>query len=518
MQKKIICMTLVLCVLFCSSAYAVAERVVFYPSGADFSSKVKADLKRDVNGDYVMFTLSGQAVPETFTIASLTKGVAINDVSWARSDLSRSPAAIALGKKIDQLKFKKDAVISQKQAVDGGIAFWKERGIDQQIKTSDLGNVAGQVVTNLSKLYTESAKLAVKIAELQELINDLQRQLKEMAGGDKLVWNVKVSVASKGAKSADFKIGYMLRNCGWAPKYKLDAFPGSGKVQFTFEAEIYQGSGIDFNNCDVALATVKKQSRISPPELGRWVIEPKPEPEPEMTRYAMDSMNMAMEAASAPEGGVGTRMFKRAPKRVSKATYSLWEMGKKNIPAGSTRKYAVESEIWKSDFSFIARPSLTADVFVSSKTLLAEAKDYPVGVALIFMEGTMIGKQRFSFSGKEKKLFFGSDPMLKAERKTVEKKSGEQGMFNSKQTYSWKYSLELENSRKVPVKVLVQEPYPVSGDKRIKLEITTEPKAEIKDDNFEWLVEVPAGGKFAVNYGVEMKAPDDMDLDLGIGR
>ncbi|GKT28629.1 DUF4139 domain-containing protein, partial [Aduncisulcus paluster] len=148
--------------------------------------KVKADLKRDVNGDYAMFTLSGQAVPETFTIASLTKGVAINDVSWARSDLSRSPAAIELGKKIDQLRFKKDAVVSQKQAVDGGIAFWKERGIDQQIKPSDLGNVAGQVVSNLSKLYTESAKLAVKIAELQELINDLQRQLKEMSGGDKL--------------------------------------------------------------------------------------------------------------------------------------------------------------------------------------------------------------------------------------------------------------------------------------------------------------------------------------------
>ncbi len=40
-------------------------------------------------------------------------------------------------KKIDQLKFKKDAVVSQKQAVDGGIAFWKERGIDQQIKPSD---------------------------------------------------------------------------------------------------------------------------------------------------------------------------------------------------------------------------------------------------------------------------------------------------------------------------------------------------------------------------------------------
>ncbi|WP_239057307.1 DUF4139 domain-containing protein [Desulfovibrio sp. JC010] len=510
-------MTLIVVALFCASALAASERVVFYPSGADFSSKVKADIKKDVNGNYVMFTLSGQAVPDTFTIASLTKGVAINDVAWARSDLSRSPAAFELGKKIDQLKFKRDAVISRKQAVDGGITFWNERGSRQQIKPSDLGNIAGQVVSNLSKLYTESAKLKVKINELQELINDLKRQLKEMSGGGKLVWNVKVSVAAKGAKRADFKIGYMLRNCGWIPKYKLDAYPSAGKIKFTFEAEIRQGSGMDFKNCDIALATVKKRSRISPPNLGRWVIEPRPEPEPE--RYVMEEAVMSMDAASMPRVGAGRNMAKRAaPRRVSKATYSLWEMGRKTIPAGSTRKYAVESETWKSNFSFIARPSLTPDVFVSAKTKLAAAKDYPAGSALMFMEGTMIGKRKFSFSGKEKKMFFGSDPMLKVERKILEKKSGEQGMFSSKQTYSWKYGIELESSRTRPVKVLVQEPAPVSGDKRIKLEIITEPKAETKDDNFEWKVEVPAAGKYSVKYSVEMTAPDDMKIDLGIGR
>ncbi len=518
MCKKIICLTLFILALLCGSALATAERVVFYPSGADFSSNVKADVKNDVNGDYVMFTLSGQAVPETFTIASLTKGVAVNDVSWSRSDLSESPAATELGKKIDQLKFKRNAVVSQKQAVDGGIVFWQERGREQQIKPADLRKVAGQVVSNLAKLYTESAKLQVKVDELQELISELKRQLQEMTGGGKSIWNVKVSIAAKGAKSAFFKIGYMLRNCGWTPKYKLDAYPGLGKVQFTFEAEIRQGSGMDFKNCDVALATVKKRSRISPPELGRWVIEPRPDPEPEMERYAMDQMNMAMEAAPMAKAASMGGGVKRAPKRVSKATYSLWEMGKKTIPAGSTRKYAVGSEVWKSEFSFVARPSMSPDVFVSAKSMLAEAKDYPAGSALIFMEGTMIGKKRFVFSGKKKKMFFGSDPMLKAERKIIAKRSGEQGMFSSKQSYSWKYSLELESSRKAPLRVLIQEPAPVSGDKRIKLEVKTNPDAETKDDNFEWLAEVPAAGKVVVDYSVEMVAPDDMKIDLGLGK
>ncbi len=512
--KKILLASILIICCWCSLAVAAAERVVFYPSGADFSQKVTAQVKSDDNGRYVMFTLPGQAAPDTFSIASLADQVAVNDVSWTRSDLSRSPAALELGKKIDQLKFKLSAVNAEKQAVQGGISFWTERGKVQETKTSELDKIAGLVVSNLSKLYERSAKLDVKIKELNELIADLERQLKEVSGKDGSVWMVKVSVVAKEAKTGEFKISYMLRNCGWTPKYKLDAYPAEKRVKFTFEAEIRQGSGIDFKNCDIALATVKQWSRISPPELGRWIIEPEPEIAPVPERMMMDSSNMAMEAAMAP------RMLKAkgAARRVTKATYSLWELGRKTIPAGATRKYAVESENWKADFTFMARPSMTPDVFVSARSELGVAKDYPSGPVLVFMEGTMIGKQSFNFSGKEKEMFFGSDPMLKAERKTLEKQSGEKGVFGSKQTYNWKYLVELSNSRKTPVEILVQEPSPVSGDKLIKLEISSAPEAEVKDDNFEWKVNVPAEGKASLEYSVGMKAPDDMRINLGLGR
>lgn len=178
----------------------------------------------------------------------------------------------------------------------------------------------------------------------------------------------------------------------------------------------------------------------------------------------------------------------------------------------------MESESWKSDFTFLSRPSLTPDVFVSAKSKLQDAKDYPAGPALIFMEGTMIGKRSFSFSGKEKVMFFGSDPMIKAERKILEKQSGEKGMFGSKQTYNWKYRIELKSYRKSPVEVKIQEAAPVSGDKRIKLVVNSTPEAVLKDDNLEWLLSVPAGGKNSAEYSVEMKAPDDMKIDFGIGR
>jgi len=399
LQKKLFMLTFLITVIWCGVASATPNRVVFYPSGADYSHVQKTNINSDVNGQYVNFVLSGQAVPATFTIASLSKGVVVSDVSWSKSNLSQSPAAIELGKKIDQLKFKLNAVLSQKKAVDGGVLFWSERGKIQEGKSVELDKIASLVVANLTKLYEKASKLDFKVKEIQDLINDLRRKLNEVSGRGKMVWNVRVSVVAKNAKSADFKIGYMLHNCGWSPKYKLDAYPESGNIKFTFEAEIRQGSGINFKDCEVALATVKKHSRIAPPNLSRWVIEPEPEIQSMPARAVMDEANFAMEAAP--------RMLKAAsvPKRSIKSTYSLWEMGKKSIPAGSSRKYAVESESWKVDFSYLARPSLTSDVFVSAKAILDDAKDYPSGPALIFMEGTMIGKKNFSFAGKEKTLF-----------------------------------------------------------------------------------------------------------------
>lgn len=513
MLKRIFLLTLLLGVLGAGVCRAAAEKVVFYPSGADFSQEVTMPVRSDEGGNYVLFTLSGQAVPETFTIASLTAGVAVNDVSWVRSDLSRSPAALELGKKIEQLKFKLANALSEKKAVEGGISFWKERGKSSETNTSDLHRIADLVVSNLGRLYEKIAKIDVNVKDIKELIAELSRKLNEISGDGRNVWVVRVSLKSEGVEKAGFRIGYMLGNCGWTPKYKLDAYPDDGQVRFTFEAEIRQGSGMDFTKCAVALATVKKVSRISPPELPRWVIAPQPEPQPVPERMVMDEANFAVKAAAPRK-----IQARNGVRRVSKATYSLWELGQRSIPAGSTRKYAVESSNWKTDFTFLSRPSLTTDVFVSARSLLKAAVDYPAGPALIFMEGTMIGKQNFSFSGMEKEIYFGSDPLLKAERKTLEKKSGEQGVFGSKQTYDWKYMIELENSRRKSVDIKVQEPAPVSGDKSIKLNISSTPEAVIEDDNLEWTVTVPAAGKASVEYAVEMKAPDDMNIDLGAGR
>ncbi|OEU69656.1 MAG: hypothetical protein BA863_16585 [Desulfovibrio sp. S3730MH75] len=510
MLRKIIFMTLF--ILIMSTCYASADRVVFYPSGADVLRQVKVNVKTTSYGESVTFVLPGQALPESFSIAPLTKGISINDVSWVRDDLSESPAAVDIGKKIDLLSSKLAAVNAQLQAVEGGIFFWKECGKVQQTKADDVDKIASLVVSNLAKLYNQAVKLNDQSQDLKELIDEQKRKLNGISGQGKSRWIVTVSVAGNGIKSGSFKIGYMLRNCGWIPKYKLDAYPDSQQIKFSFEAEIWQGSGQDFKNYDVALATVKQNSRMSPPNLVQWVIKPVEPESPQPKKYARSMM--VMESASINDAVAPSS----APRQVRKSTYSIWELGTKTIMAGPARKYAISSENWNSKFTYLARPSRSSDVFVSAKADLKEARDYRPGQALVLMEGAVLGKVDFSFSGKEKTVFFGADPLLTAKHKIVAKQSGEKGLFGSKQTYDWDYLITLSNARKNMVVIKVQEPAPRAGDKRIKLIDSSKPEAKIKDNNFEWTLEVAAGQKTEIEYGVKLNAPDDMDIDLGSGK
>lgn len=117
MRIKFFLTLLILCI-WSSLAFASSGQVVFYPDGADYSQNVIEKISTDSDGAFVTLTLSGQAIPSSFTISSLTGGVLINDVAWSKSELSRSTAAKEVETKINQLKFKLAKLSAKKKAIE----------------------------------------------------------------------------------------------------------------------------------------------------------------------------------------------------------------------------------------------------------------------------------------------------------------------------------------------------------------------------------------------------------------
>jgi uncharacterized protein (TIGR02231 family) len=499
--------------LFMFSAQSVSAqmRVVFFPTGAEVTSSSIFTVSKDSGESILNLNLPGHARPETLTVSSSVPGISVTDVIWTRDNISETPAVAAVRKDLDKAVVDRDSIAAKIKAVDGGIAYWSQGNAGDASRPVLSEKLSDMVVANLSEYYSQKSKLTRSLADQQKKVEELQAKLREVSGKNLGVWKVKVSVSGLTAPKAEFTLKYMVDGCGWSPVYSLDANPDSKQVNFRFDAKVRQAAGFDLKNTEVELATVRPGSRISPPSLPNWNIRP----DRVMDNAPVVGRGVMMVQEAAVKRSKNTYS---APSVQHKATYSLWKLGKRNIPAGESRLFNMSKEVWNADFSYLTRPSLGSEVFVSASVTHAEAKDLPRGTAFIYMEGTMLGSRQLDLTGKTVEMFFGSDPLLKAEFKTIQKASGEKGLFGSDQTYSWKYAMTITNSRNAARKIKVEEPFPVVGDKRIEIETESKPKAETENRKFVWEIEIPASSKSSIEYGVELKAPEDMKLDLGIGR
>ncbi len=93
-----------------------------------------------------------------------------------------------------------------------------------------------------------------------------------------------------------------------------------------------------------------------------------------------------------------------------KTTYSVWSVGKKDIPAGSRQRIKIKEENWPAEFLFLARPSLGQQAFVRAQIKLATPVEIPSGEALLLIDGAVLGKRNFAFAGSEGSLYFGTSP------------------------------------------------------------------------------------------------------------
>jgi hypothetical protein len=216
-----------------------------------------------------------------------------------------------------------------------------------------------------------------------------------------------------------------------------------------------------------------------------------------------------MEAAPTEEAFAGV-------KQVKQTTFSIWQIGKKNVPAGAKQKVKIEEELWPAEFTYMARPSQGSQVFLRAKVNFSEAKDIPSGSSLYTVDGAILGKRLFALAGQEATIFFGIDPLVTARTQLISKKSGEKTFLQDKQTYTWDWRTDIQNSRNSPVKVVVEEPNPQPRDERIAVTLKCDPDpTEKTSSSLTWDIDILAGQKKSLFMTVRIEAPKNMDLDLG---
>jgi uncharacterized protein (TIGR02231 family) len=511
------CVSVILAAVFLSPAHAwsAPNEVTFFPDSAYVQEVAKVTLHAEDEGlRKAIIILPGQADPDSLTVnVRQDSKMRIEDMAW-RQIIRQDDARIATFRtQLDNLKDERKSLQSSIRALDIQVQFWQLQTKAKVKTVADAHNMSAAIGKNVKKSYQDKLTQEGELEKLDKKIKEAQDEFDRAAGKKETAWEITILLS--GSKNVDTTLSYTysLSECGWHPLYRLEAHPQNKKISFTWEAEIWQSTGQDWKNVNINLATLKPPRVTHPGELMPWIIKPRSFFRSEAVRKKA----MKAEAADEREGNVGVpAAAPPAPKEIKQSTYSRWQLGKKNIPAGAKQKVKIQEESWPSEFAYLTRPSQNNQVFVRASVNLTEQKEIPSGSCSFVMDGAILGKREFALFGNEAIVFFGVDPLITVKAQLLSKKSGEKTFLQGKQTYAWDWQIDVQNSRTSPVRVILEEPTPQPRDERISVTFTHNPEpAEKTFSSLIWNLDIPGGQKKSIFTSVRIEAPHDMVLDLG---
>jgi len=485
--------------LICRVAWATPVEVTLFPEVAKVSEASRTPVRSEGKRlGKTLLVLPGGAQPETLKIILDDPDLKISNISWR----SLAPGGLAQNdarqKQLRNLTEERKRLTAVIKGLENQISFWQSQTKAKTKTLNDALNLSAAISRNTKKAWQEKLTLEGECEKLDQRIGVLKEEEKkgqDTAGSD---WEVSLSLTGLRPEKKDIalKYSYALSNCGWTSLYRLEGRPGQERVEFSWDAEVWQNSRQDWNGVALSLAIQPVQNVTAPEKLPEWKIA---------------SQKTGSRRSSGKEEKGNTTV---APARNPVAPFVRF-LGQQSLSSGRKQVLPVESASWPATFSRVLMPFSRQDAAIRAEVVSPSPLQIPENPALMMLDGVFLGRQDFGFSGQEKKLLFGSDPSVSAEVKMVAEPGSAPKIEGVKQVWDWRWQTVVKNEGSTAVKVRIEEPVPQIRDRRIKVEVQGEPAfSEGQPAIGSRELELSPGGSRTLETTVHIEAPRDMTVDM----
>ncbi len=494
---------------------AVVKEVTLFPNSASIEESMKIGAPpAGAGNNQVIISLPPQTDPESLAVSvSGANRPRIEDIQIKQVLRVDENRISQLRSQLKKARNEKKEMHARSQALDIQLQFWQAQTKAKTKTIAEADALASTIGRNSRKILTEKNSIETDLERIEKQIKELQDNITQTAGKNEKAWEAAITLSGIAGQDAMLHYSYMLRGCGWLPLYRMEALPSSNTILFSWDAEIWQSTGNDWNLALIRIATLQPLRTLSPQDLPEWVIKPR------TAEVYKSSRREKSAPARLSLSDADNTAEESAPVETTHTNYSVWTLGKKTITAGPRQRLKIKEESWPAQFVFLARPSLSPQAFLQAGVKLAGPVDVPPGQATFVIDGAVIGKRTFALAGTEADIYFGSTPFVTVTSLTMTDQTGAAKFFQNKQTRQWQWLIEARNAGRTPVRVRIEEPIPQPRDERIKLSFKHQPDPSEKDSTkFVWFLDLSPSQKKRIGTSVDMEAPRDMRIDFGWRR
>lgn len=341
---------------------------------------------------------------------------------------------------------------------------------------------------------------------------------------------ITITVSSQELVAGKLNLSYVVSNAGWNPYYDIRSESSSGKLSLTYKAQVYQNTGLDWNEIKLNISTNNPNINKTKPELNPWYIE--------YYNYNLQKVNSKskrLDDLSAPTA---------IPESAFNSGYQLAEDVEKNALTADQFTTVVHHLIaaeFKIDlpysirsnneqhmvlikqaqldtkFKYYSAPKLDPGVYlVAQMTKLDEMQLVPAR-ANIFFDGSYIGETYIDPTTMDDtlNLSLGKDPNIVVKR-TLLKKDCKEKIIGDKKERTFAYQIELLNLKSSNIELVIQDQLPITQDADITIEATELSRGKFDEVSglVEWTFNLKSKETKKFDFNFKIKHAKDKNINI----
>ncbi len=408
------------------------------------------------------------------------------------------------------------------------LANQKIGGEETGLKVTELQEAASFFRTRLTNISSKKLEINILLENHKEELKKIEQQINtQSAALKKSTSEVVVIVESSQNTSAELEIKYFVKSAGWIPSYDIRAKTLNKPINLVYRAQVYQQSGEDWNNATLSISSGNPTQGGTKPSLSKWYLSFYNPPPPRVyyERSKKENVLGYAELSAGLEDKVSEKQqkivaadFTPVVENVQQTTIQYDVKSTYNIPSDG-KKYSVNLKEVNVDaeYQYFCVPKLDKDAFLTAKIANWEKLNLLNGEASIYFEGTYMGKSNLNPNNTEDTLTLslGRDKSIVVTREKAKNFVAKQFIgSNKKETKVWE--IEVKNNKSQPVKINIQDQFPISTNKEIQVEYIDYSGGKLDENTgiVNWNFELSPLGSKKLKTHYEVKYPKEKQVSL----
>jgi uncharacterized protein (TIGR02231 family) len=385
-----------------------------------------------------------------------------------------------------------------------------------------------EINKKLLSLNRKKADKNTKKSEMNVRLNNLLNYQSTVAPNliDKgPIHRLTITVSSKEIVSGKLNFSYLVSSAGWTPLYDLKSEIMTGKVNLTYKAQVYQNTGINWDDIRLSVSTNNPYLNKTKPTLHPWYLNyynqvtnmssgngyynaaPSLKEESVQESYNKKDLDTRFEAQTSAD-------FAQMVEHMISAEFKI-DLPYTILSNNEAHMVLIKNQDLGATFKYFSVPKIDPSVYLVAQISKLDDLQLVPAKANIFFDGTYMGETYIDPTTMDDtlSLSLGKDPNIIIKR-TLLKRECKEKIIGNQAEKTKSFEIDVKNLKGTNVEIIIQDQVPITQNADISIELLSKGKANHNETTglLEWKFNLKSKDNEKLNFSYKVKYNKDMNL------